>query len=195
VSIGAEVYLALAKGPLTTPEAVGMKVPGHVLIIPIAHTPMTTPSETAEMESYRTKLTKFFEARDCHAVTFEMHHSDAIHAHWQVVAIPKSKLLEEAFIKGFQEKNMTLEKREPGDSEEYCRVVLPTGVYVATLPVRFDLQLPRRILAKNLGLEERNDWRSCIQSEDEERADAAAFRQVFDAEDFDVPQSEVESTV
>ena len=57
------------------------------------------------------------------------------------------------------------------------------------------VQLPRRILAKNLGLEERNDWRSCIQSEDEERADAAAFRQAFDAEDFDVPQSEVESTV
>lgn len=187
--------MALAKGPLTTPEATGLNVPGHVLIIPIAHTPVPSASETEEMESLRLKLTKFFEARGCHAVTFEMHHSDAIHSHWQVVAIPKAKLLEEEFIKGFAEKNMMLEKRDPGASEEYCRVVLPTGVYVATLPVRFDLQLPRRILAKILGLEERNDWRGCVQTEDEERADAAAFRQAFESEDREVTQPDPETSV
>jgi hypothetical protein len=195
VSIGTEIYMALAKGPLTTSEAIGMNVPGHVLIIPIAHTPVPSASETEEMESCRLKLTKFFESRGCHAVTFEIHNSDGIHAHWQVVAIPKSKVLEEEFIKGFEEKKMTLEKRDPGPSEEYCRVVLPTGVFVATLPVRFDLQLPRRILAKILRLEERNDWRSCIQSEDEERADAASFRQAFESEDLEVTQPDLETSV
>ena len=86
---------------------------------------------------------------------------------------------------------MTLEKRDPGESEEYCRVILPSGSYVATLPERFDLQLPRRILAKILQLQERQDWRSCIQSEDEERADASAFRKAFESgEQTTVTQSE-----
>lgn len=183
VSIGTEVYLALAKGPLTTPESVGMGFPGHVLIIPIAHTPLPSPSEVSEMEAFRIKLTKFFEARNCNAVTFEYRHSDTIHAHWQVIPVPKSNPLGDEFINGFKEKGMTLEQREPGESEEYCRVILPNGSYVATLPVRFDLQLPRRILAKILQLEERQDWRSCIQSEEEERADASAFRKEFESGD------------
>src|SRR5271170_2075470 len=85
VSIGTEVYLALAKGPLTTAQSVGLPFAGHVLIIPIAHTPVPSPSETAEMESYREKLSSFFEARNCHAVTFEIHSSEGIHSHWQVI--------------------------------------------------------------------------------------------------------------
>jgi hypothetical protein len=183
VSIGNEAYLALAKGPLTTPESVGMPFPGHVLIIPIGHAPLPSSAEISEMEAYRIKLTKFFEARNCHTITFEYRHSDAIHAHWQVIPVPKSNSLDEVFINGFKEKNLTLEQREPGESEEYCRVILPSGSYVATLPARFDLQLPRRILAKILQLEERQDWRSCIQSEEEERADASAFRKEFESGD------------
>jgi hypothetical protein len=132
------------------------------------------------MELYQQKLTTFFEARDCHAVTFEIHSSEGIHAHWQVIPVPKSKLLDEEFFRGFGERKLTLEKRDPGESEEYCRVVLPSGSYIATLPERFDLQLPRRILAKILELQERQDWRSCIQTDDEERTDASAFRKEFD---------------
>ena len=91
VSIGTEIYLALAKGPLTTAENVGMPFPGHVLIISIAHTPITSASETDEMESYRTKLTNFFEARNCNAVTFEIRSSSGIHAHWQVIPVLNQK--------------------------------------------------------------------------------------------------------
>jgi hypothetical protein len=175
--------MALAKGPLTTAESVGLPFAGHLLIIPIAHTALTTPSETAEMEAYRTKLTAFFDARNCNTVIFEIRHAEGIHAHWQVIPIPKSKSLDEDFMRGFEDKKMTLEQREPGESEEYCRIILPSGNYVATLPVRFDVQLPRRILAKVLHLESRMDWRSCIQPEDEERADAAAFRAAFESAD------------
>ena len=181
VSIGTEVYLALAKGPLTTKEVVGMPFPGHVLIIPIAHTAVASSSERAEMETYREKLTAFFQARNCCAVTFEIRVSWGIHANWQVVAVPKSIPLEEEFIQAFQEKHMTLEQRKPGKAEEYCRVVLPSGNYVATLTERFyDLQFPRRILSRLLNLEDRVDWRGCIQTEDEELADAAAFRDEFE---------------
>jgi len=134
------------------------------------------------MEEYRQRLIKFFDTRNCNAVTFEIQQSEAIHAHWQVIPIPKSKSLEEEFIRGFEEKNMRLEKRPPGESEEYCRVVLPAGTFVATLPALFDLQLPRRILAKILGLQDREDWRACIQTEDEEREDATAFRAEFEAD-------------
>jgi hypothetical protein len=175
--------MALAKGPLTTTESVGLPFSGHLLIIPIAHTALMTPSETAEMDAYRTKLTAFFDARNCNTVTFEIRHAEGIHAHWQVIPIPKTKSLDEDFMRGFDDKKMTLEQREPGESEDYCRVILPSGNYVATLPVRFDLQLPRRILAKVLHLESRMDWRSCIQPENEERAEAAAFRAAFESAD------------
>ena len=160
-----------------------MPFPGHVLIIPIAHTISLSPSEASEMEAYRVQLTSFFEARNCHAVTFEIRQSEGIHSHWQVIPVPKSQSLDEEFFQGFKEKSMELEKREPGESEEHCRVILPSGSYVATLPARFDLQLPRRILAKILHLEDRSDWRSCVQSEDEERGDAAAFRGAFETHD------------
>jgi hypothetical protein len=186
VSIGTEVYLALAKGPLTPANTVGLSFPGHILIIPIAHTSVASASETAEMEDYCQKLSRFFQARNCHAVTIEIHQSESIHAHWQVVGVPKSKSdLDEVFIRGFEEKKMKLEKRAPGESEDYCRIVLPGGTYVTTLPAYFDLRLPRRILAKILQLEDREDWRACIQTEDEERADAAAFRTEFEAEKLD----------
>lgn len=185
VSIGTEVYLALAKGPLTTAKSVGLPFPAHILIIPIAHTPVPSTSEATEMETYRQKLSKFLDTRNCHAVTVEIHQSEGIHAHWQVIPVPKSKSIEEEFIRGFEEKKIKLEKRAPGESEEYCRVVLPSGTYVATLPAFFDLQLPRRLLAKILQLEGREDWRACIPTEDEERADAAAFRTEFEAEQSD----------
>ena len=35
------------------------------------------------------------------------------------------------------------------------------------------------MLAKLLGLETRIDWKACAQSEQEEKADAAAFKKVF----------------
>jgi Protein similar to CwfJ C-terminus 1/Protein similar to CwfJ C-terminus 2 len=180
VSIGTEVYLALAKGPLTTAESSGLPFPGHIIIITIAHTPISSSTEAAEMDDYQSRLTKFFSEKGCHAVTWEIRHNEGVHAHRQVVAVPQSKLLEDAFIEGFSEKKMVLEKREPGESEEYCRVVLPSGSFVATLPPRFDLQLPRRILAKVLDVEERMDWRSCIQDEEEEKADGLTFRNTFE---------------
>jgi hypothetical protein len=193
VSIGTEVYLALAKGPLTTAESVGIPIPGHVLIIPIAHTPLTSATEASEMEQYRAKLSAFYETRGCHAVTYEIHASDSIHAHWQVIAVPKEKALEEEFMRGFEEKKMTLQQRDPGESEEFCRVVLPSGPYIATLPVRFDLQLPRRILANILTLEDRQDWRGCVQTEDEEREDAMTFRKEFEADQAAVATEAPES--
>lgn len=61
-----------------------------------------------------------------------------------------------------------------------------------TLPLdesfRFDLQFGRRVLAKLLGLEKRRDWRDCAQSEEEETADAEAFKEAFKAYDFSLEE-------
>lgn len=49
---------------------------------------------------------------------------------------------------------------------------------------RFDLQFGRRVLAKLLNLENRTNWREFEQTEDEEKADAAAFQDAFKEFDF-----------
>lgn len=49
---------------------------------------------------------------------------------------------------------------------------------------RFDLQYPRRVVAKLLGLENRLIWQDCAQEEEEETKDAAAFREAFRDWDF-----------
>lgn len=57
-----------------------------------------------------------------------------------------------------------------------------------TLPIdpsiRFDLQMGRRVLGKLLGLEDRTHWQECHQTEQEETAEATAFREAFKEFDF-----------
>jgi hypothetical protein len=50
--------------------------------------------------------------------------------------------------------------------------------------VRFDLQYPRKVMAKLLGLEHRTVWQDVAQSEEEETADVVAFRAAFKPWDF-----------
>ncbi|KAK3329814.1 CwfJ C-terminus 1-domain-containing protein-like protein [Apodospora peruviana] len=49
---------------------------------------------------------------------------------------------------------------------------------------RFDLQFPRKVMAKLLGLEDRTVWKRVVQTEDEETADVTAFRLQFKDWDF-----------
>lgn len=44
-------------------------------------------------------------------------------------------------------------------------------------------QFKRRIIANLLGVPERVDWRTCAQTEDDERKDAKAFKEAFAAFD------------
>ena len=49
---------------------------------------------------------------------------------------------------------------------------------------RFDIQFGRRVMGKLLGHEDRLDWKTCVQSEDEECAEAEAFKEAFGPWDF-----------
>ena len=54
--------------------------------------------------------------------------------------------------------------------------------------IRFDLQFGRRVMGKLLGLEKRLDWRECVQTEEEEKAEAEKFKEVFKPFDFSLDE-------
>lgn len=103
VSIGTEMYMTIAKGPIISSKDTESKVPGsgHILLIPITHhstfgkIPMESQVEVvAEMEKYKNGLKRLFDKYDQDLVSFEVSREPfrgLAHAHVQVVAVPKSK--------------------------------------------------------------------------------------------------------
>ena len=61
---------------------------------------------------------------------------------------------------------------------------------VLSLPpdLRFDIQFGRRVMGKLLGLESRLDWRACQQTEEEEKAEAERFKEMFKPYDFSLEE-------
>ncbi|EMC95870.1 hypothetical protein BAUCODRAFT_109532 [Baudoinia panamericana UAMH 10762] len=104
-SIGNDVYLTIAKGPLTTrttfPE---LGFPGHMLLIPLQHAPTTSAipdDETRratmnEMQRYRGALQNMLvecsKGEDGQsklgAVTWEISRGSGVHLHWQFLPMP-----------------------------------------------------------------------------------------------------------
>lgn len=162
-----------------------------------------------EMQKFRDALhTLVSEAASTHdgtpkygAVTFEISRAGGVHHHWQFLPVPsdmiKRGLLEAAFdveaenlgYPKFAKKTTEIDEAEQGDffkamiwSEELRKdIVLSID---AAQGFRFDLQFGRRVVAKLLGLESRTQWRDCSQSQNEEEADAAKFREAFAKYDF-----------
>jgi len=64
----------------------------------------------------------------------------------------------------------------------YFKVDLPDGrmmVHLMKDNVPFGLQFGRQVLVNLLGMPERIDWKNCMLSEEDDRADAEAFKKVF----------------
>lgn len=146
------------------------------------------------------------------AVTFEINRARGIHAHWQFCAVPaelvSKNLVEAAFrVEAENQKLPKFEVKDFGTGDEvegeYFRVWIwaeeedddKGGVDGGKIVgksllmrfdegVRFDLQFGRRVLAKLLGLEDRMVWQDIQQTEEEEKADAGAFREAFKEWDF-----------
>ena len=103
-SIGTECYVTVAKGPLTTgmtfPE---LDFPGHMLIIPLQHSPTISAiadgearqSTVMELQRYRSALHTMIANRskgeDGHAklgaVTWEISRGGGVHLHWQFLPV------------------------------------------------------------------------------------------------------------
>ena len=112
-SIGTDVYLTIAKGPLPTDKTFpSLGCPAHILIIPLVHAPtfkaFTEPesriSTYKEMQRYRRCLQNLLIDRckdTVGAITFEISRADGVHVHWQFLPVPadtiKKGLVEAAF--------------------------------------------------------------------------------------------------
>jgi hypothetical protein len=214
-SIGEESYVTVAKGPLSTPSTFsGLNFPGHMLIIPLQHSPMISaiPDENrrateVEMQRYRTALHGMLISKSkgedgrpkLGAVTWEISRSGGIHVHWQFLPVPVD-IIQKGLVEGafdVEAENLSYPKfvkgtRDMAEAEEgdYLKVMIWSEALRKdiVLPLdksfRFDLQFVRKVLAKLLGLESRVDWRACSQAKAEEEADANAFKEAFKESDF-----------
>lgn len=112
-SIATESYLTTAKGPLTTRNSFpSLPFPGHILIIPLAHSPtlsliadpQSRKDTITEMHRYRDAMQamlKSFAPKELGALTWEVSRSSGFHVHWQWLPCPLSLiqkgLIEAAF--------------------------------------------------------------------------------------------------
>ncbi|BAE57331.1 unnamed protein product [Aspergillus oryzae RIB40] len=148
------------------------------------------------------------------AVTWEVSRGNGIHTHWQFLPVPGDLitrgLVTAAFkveaenlkYPKFESPSSTDPSAEPGDffrvwiwgpnknsdsdadagassGETERMLLLPLGP-----DFRFDLQFGRRVMAKLMELEGRINWKNDVQSQEEEEADATAFKDAFKEFDF-----------
>ncbi|CAK5277556.1 unnamed protein product [Mycena citricolor] len=206
VAIGSECYVTLAKGQIvpTHPPTDGPSVPGggHVLIIPIAHFPTysTIPGDLAgpiieETERHKTALREMFAKHKAAMVTFEVGKLSAKGGHAHVQAVPVPLALQDKVEQVFRSEGQMLGIDFEADPDEalqtcaggrgsYFRVDLPNGqklVHLIKDHVPFGIQFGRQTLASLLNMPERMDWKACSLSDDEDKADAQAFKAAYAA--------------
>jgi hypothetical protein len=191
----------------------GLSFPCHQIIIPLAHEPTMRAIAGDGLETYREmsrlreSMQAMVAAQSNHklgAVTWEISRARNIHLHWQFLPVPidllRKGLVEAAFkVEGenleypaFEERGIDSGMEEDG---EFLRLWLwsddgDTGIKGKELIMpmddsfRFDLQFPRKVLAKLLQLENRIRWQDVIQSNEGETADANQFKEAFKKWDF-----------
>ncbi|KAJ7481198.1 CwfJ C-terminus 2-domain-containing protein-like protein [Mycena galericulata] len=77
---------------------------------------------------------------------------------------------------------LALKDKCAGGRGSYFRVDLPDGrkmVHLMKDHVPFGIQFGRQVLVSLLNMPERLDWKACTLGEDEDRADAQAFKAAF----------------
>eukprot|EP00123_Amoebidium_parasiticum_P001421 comp12500_c0_seq1/m.7457 comp12500_c0_seq1/g.7457 ORF comp12500_c0_seq1/g.7457 comp12500_c0_seq1/m.7457 type:complete len:626 (-) comp12500_c0_seq1:152-2029(-) len=192
VTVGTEMYLALAKGPL---------VDEHVLLLPINHVPSSRdlgPSALAELERFKKALVSYFASQGRTCVFFERNMASR-HLQIQVVPLPKafpSDLIKQVFAQQAERLKATFQEATEevlenlDSSTAYFLVECADGsqtihVRESEGGPRFPLQFGREVLGSALLLDcpQRVDWRECKQSQEEEAALAKNMRAKFSAFD------------
>ncbi|KAI1870149.1 hypothetical protein JX265_006319 [Neoarthrinium moseri] len=198
----------------STFSSTGLKFPGHQIIIPFAHEPTMRAVPNGEglptyheMARFREALQAMVSKQSDHklgAVTWEISRANNIHTHWQFLPVPidllRKGLVEAAFkVEGENLRYPTFKERAVGsgiDEEgDFLRLWLWSDDSDAeiqgkelVMPIndtfRFDLQFPRKVLAKLLQLDKRIRWQDVAQSVEEESADAEHFKEAFKPWDF-----------
>ncbi|KAI9446701.1 CwfJ C-terminus 1-domain-containing protein-like protein [Lactarius indigo] len=204
VTIGEECYLTFPKGKLMPTQNPGQyqdaeipNVPGggHVLIVPIAHcmTLDTVSSELrtsvlGECDRYQAALRALYAKYDATAVFFETGRISGRGGHAHIQAVPLPLSLQDRVETAFRDAGklhgieFNADESDNGERESYFRVELPSGRRLAYrnqggLP--FSVQFGRNVLASLLKIDERADWKTCLQSEEDDKADVLAFKTAF----------------
>ncbi|RDB21197.1 Zinc finger CCCH domain-containing protein 59 [Hypsizygus marmoreus] len=204
VAIGSECYVTLPKGQIVPTQSAAdhTLVPGggHVLIVPITHYPTytTIPPDLAppiieETEKVKTALRAMNAKHGATTVSIEVGRLSAKggHAHVQSVPLPLSlkDKVEGAFIQegkllgiDFEEDPDAALEACAGGRGSYFKVELPDGkkmVHLMKDHVPFSIQFGRQVLVDLMGMPERLDWKACMLPEEEDKADAQAFKAAF----------------
>ncbi|CCU99336.1 unnamed protein product [Malassezia sympodialis ATCC 42132] len=204
VSVGMECYVALPKGQLPVSSEATTPVPGggHVLIVPITHTPSVYAAESSEalrreMRAWRDALTKCYAAYDAVPVSWQVVRRGTRAGHTQTQVVPLAAEHAAAFD-AFMTETLhrehgawesetvasTWEKEDanftPQDRQDYCYMEIGARKRLLLLrSERFNLQFPRETLANFLDMPGRADWRACVRSADVEAAECDEFKEVF----------------
>ena len=186
------IITPLTHAPTLTTDAMGADEAKRT------HLEMTRFRESLQgMVSSRSK-------RQLGAVTWEISRARNIHLHWQFLPVPAELvtggLVEAGFrVSAEDSKQGKFVEKEFGTADEvegdYLRVWIwaeeEDKVVGKSLVLRidegayFDLQFPRRVMAKLIfGDEKRVFWKDVVQGEEEEKRDVAEFRGAFKEWDF-----------
>jgi diadenosine tetraphosphate (Ap4A) HIT family hydrolase len=198
ISIAEESYLALDKGPLSTPQIKSkLGFNGHILFIPIGHIPTLSflPKEARDMiglehKKYLIGLERMFNDHGLQMATFEISRSKGIHLHTQVIPILAEQVdnIEKSIQKEVQAVGLKVEARDVKKEEgDYVRFEVDKRVFVVSFQnyrEKFDFQLCRRAIALGMNEPDKIDWKFCVRSPQEEAKEAAQFKKEFAQYDF-----------
>lgn len=190
VSIGEQVYLALAKGGLTE---------FHAMILPVQHhrsLAHISDDIRSEIKKFKSALKKFCKKKKMVPVYFERNYKTS-HMQLNMIPVPKSVSgkLKTAFMSSSQELELDLEELPEHCKLEdtaqvdqpYFYVELPTSERLfCSCKKNFPLDFGRDVLAGDelLDLPHRVSWRDCIVSKPEETQLTETFRNDFKEFDF-----------
>ncbi|GAB1609733.1 CWF19-like protein 1 [Argonauta hians] len=188
VSVGETTYMTIAKGAM---------VPDHVLILPIGHYQSTVvaPSEVIE-EIDKYPFTKYFKSLGKVVVFFERNYKTS-HLQIQAIPVPASLAcnISDVFTQFAEEESIDLnEIPKHSDLKQIVKVEapyfyaeVPTGEkFLCRITKGFPLQFGRDILASPmlLNMPDRIDWKSCTESQEDEKEMAQEFKKMFKSFDF-----------
>jgi hypothetical protein len=190
--VGNKVYIALAKGGLTS---------DHVMILPIDHAPAYVGLDAdiqEETDKYHEALVAYFKSQGKACISWERNVRSS-HYQLQVCPIPleAAAAAKDAFVEQGKLLSPTFrwEELDAGAKLDtlidvgapYMLVTLPDGSRLFHRAANgFPLQFARQVLAKTalLNMRDRIDWKRCKLPMEEEKVQRAAFRDGFKPFDF-----------
>ena len=189
-SVGDNIYMSLPKGEL---------VRDHLLLIPIEHSKSSVviaESCKNEIDRYIGAITEYYKSKSCVPVIWETNFRSQ---HLIIQIVPVELALESGIEEAFTETAKTegiefvdYDLHKPTQQQQFFRVKLPSGKHwIHPIDYRFDMQLPRKALAKLMNIEDRIDWKSCAKGEQLEALDTERFKSRFEKFEQSIYESQI----